>query len=95
MFILTVKGYEEDGAFALEDDNGERVLLMFEEEDDADRYVGLMEVDDEFPEMNIIEIDDAVAIKACQMHDYVYNVITPEDIIVPPKNDPIRKDKMA
>ena len=95
MFILTVKGFEEDGAFALEDDNGERVLLMFEEEDDADRYVGLMEVEDTFPEMNIIEIDDAVAIKACQMHDYVYNVITPEDIIVPPKNDPIQKDKMA
>ena len=94
MFILTVKGYEEDGAFALHDDNGERVLLMFEEEDDADRYVGLMEVDD-FPEMNVIEIDDAVAIRACQVHDYVYNVITPEDIIVPPKNDPFRKNTLA
>ena len=94
MFILTVKGYEDEGAFALEGDNGERVLLMFEEEEDADRYVGLMEVDD-YPEMNIIEIDDAVAIKACQVHDYVYNVITPEDIIVPPKNDPFPKDKMA
>ena len=35
MFILTVKGYEDEGAFALEADNGERVLLMFEEEDDA------------------------------------------------------------
>ena len=94
MFILTVKGYEDEGAFALEADNGERVLLMFEQEDDADRYVGLMEVDD-FPEMNVIEIDDAVAIRACQVHDYVYNVITPEDIIVPPKNDPFQKDKMA
>ena len=94
MFILTVKGYEDEGAFAIEDDNGDRVLLMFEEEDDADRYVGLMEVDD-FPEMNIIEVDDAVAIKACQVHDYVYNVITPEDIIVPPKNDPFRKNTLA
>tara|TARA_Y100001963_G_scaffold74459_1_gene103451 strand:- start:379 stop:663 length:285 start_codon:yes stop_codon:yes gene_type:complete len=94
MFILTVKGYEDEGAFAIEDDNGDRVLLMFEEEDDADRYVGLMEVDD-FPEMNIIEVDDAVAIKACQVHNYVYNVITPEDIIVPPKNDPFRKNTLA
>ena len=94
MFILTVKGYEEDGAFALHDDNGERILLMFEDEDDADRYVGLMEVDD-YPEMNIMEIDDAVAIKACEMHDFMYNIVTPEDIIVPPKNDPIRKNKMA
>ena len=67
---------------------------MFEEEEDADRYVGLMEVDD-YPEMNIMEIDDAVAIKACEMHDFMYNIVTPEDIIVPPKNDPIRKNKMA
>ena len=94
MFILAVKGFEEDGAFSIENDDGDRVLLMFEEEDDADRYVGLMEVDD-FPEMNIIEVDDAVAIKACQVHNYVYNVITPEDIIVPPKNDPFRKNTLA
>ena len=39
MFILTVKGYEEDGAFAVHGDDGEKVLLMFEEEEDADRYV--------------------------------------------------------
>ena len=35
MFILAVKGYEEDGAFSIENDDGDRVLLMFEEEDDA------------------------------------------------------------
>ena len=33
MFILAVKGYEEDGAFSIENDDGDRVLLMFEEED--------------------------------------------------------------
>ena len=37
MFILAVKGYEEDGAFALEGKTGDKVLLMFEEEDDATR----------------------------------------------------------
>ena len=37
MFILAVKGFEEDGAFSLENDDGEKVLIMFEEEDDADR----------------------------------------------------------
>ena len=35
MFILAVKGFEEDGAFSLENDDGDKVLLMFEEEDDA------------------------------------------------------------
>ena len=79
MFILTITGKEKEGAYAVEDKRGGHILYIFEEEDDADRYVGLMEVDD-FPEMNIIEVDDAVAIRACQVHDYVYNVITPEDI---------------
>ena len=44
MFILAVKGYEEDGAFSIENDDGDRVLLMFEEEDDADRYADLISV---------------------------------------------------
>ena len=30
MFILAVKGYEEDGAFSIENDDGDKVLLMFE-----------------------------------------------------------------
>ena len=29
MFILAVKGYEEDGAFSIENDDGEKVLIMF------------------------------------------------------------------
>ena len=94
MYLLTINEKQDNGAYAVLNRYGEKVLFMFEEEDDADRYVGLMEVDD-FPEMNIIEVDDAVAIKACQVHNYVYNVITPEDIIVPPKNDPFRKNTLA
>jgi len=45
MFILAVKGFEEDGAFSLENDDGDKVLLMFEEEDDADRYADLISVE--------------------------------------------------
>ena len=28
MFILAVKGFEEDGAFSIENDDGDKVLLM-------------------------------------------------------------------
>ena len=57
MFILTVKGYEEDGAFALEGKTGDKVLLMFEEEDDATRYALQLE-DNDYPEMLVVEVDD-------------------------------------
>ena len=92
---LSVKGFEEDGAFSIENDDGDKVLLMFEEEDDADRYAELISIEDDYPEMSVIEIDDFVAMRACEMHDYMYNIIRPDDIVVPPKNDLFQKDKMA
>ena len=95
MFILAVKGFEDEGAFSIEDDDGGKVLLMFEEEDDADRYAELISIEDDYPEMSVIEVDDFVAMRACEMHDYMYNIIRPDDIVVPPKNDLFQKDKMA
>lgn len=88
MFILTIKGMEDEGAYAVERDDGEKVLLLFEESDDAVRYAMLLEEDDEeCPEMSVIEVNDRVAIKTCEMHNYEYNVITPEDIVIPPRKD--------
>ena len=95
MFILAVKGFEDEGAFSLENDDGERVLIMFEEEDDADRYAELIDSEEDWPEMSVIEIDDNIAITACEIHNYMYNIIRPDDIVVPPKNDLFQKDKMA
>ena len=95
MFILAVKGFEDEGAFSVENDDGERVLLMFEEEDDADRYADLIFSEEDSPEMSVIEIDDYIAIRACETNDYMYNIIKPDDIVVPPNNDLFQKDKMA
>ena len=95
MFILAVKGFEEDGAFSLENDDGDKVLLMFEEEDDADRYAELIAVEDDYPEMSVIEVDVYVAMKDCESHDFMYNIFRPDDIVVPPKYDLFQKDKMA
>ena len=95
MFILAVHGKESEGAFSVNDDNGEKILYMFEEEDDADRYAELISIEDDYPEMSVIEVDDFVAMRACENHDYMYNIIRPDDIVVPPKNDLFQKDKMA
>ena len=63
-----------------------RSLFLFEEEDDAERYAMMLE-DQEDQEMSIVEVDDDLAIKTCKLHDYKYAVITPNDIVIPPKND--------
>ena len=35
--------------------------------------------------MHVIEVEDEVMIKTCEVHDYQYTVITPNDIVVPPE----------
>ena len=83
MFILTVSGKEKEGAYSVEDENGIRILYLFEEEDDATRYAMMLEEED-YPEMNILEIDDDLMIKTCELHGYNYTIITSDDIVIPP-----------
>ena len=83
MFIITVHGKETEGAYSVQDDEGQHILYLFEEEDDAIRYAMMLE-DNGSPKMHIIEVDDEVMIKTCESHDYNYAVITPNDIVVPP-----------
>ena len=92
MFILTVSGKEGEGAYAVTDPDGEKAMYLFEEEDDAERYA-MMISDDENTTLNVIEIEDALAIRTCKMYNYKYAVITPNDIVVPPpKNDNVSKN---
>jgi len=86
MFLLTLKGRKDDGAYAVQDQYGEKVLFLFEEEDDATRYAMMVE-DQEEKEMDVVEVDDELAIKTCKMYNYKYAVVTPDDIVIPPKND--------
>ena len=88
MFLLTLKDKKDDGAYAVQDQYGHKVLFLFEEEDDATRYALMLE-DQEETEMEVVEVDDELAIKTCKVHNYKYAVITPDDIVIPPKNDHI------
>ncbi len=91
MFILTISGQQTEGAYAVTDPDGERALYLFEEEDDAERY-GLMLEEDGQSHMEVIEVEDELAIKTCSMYNYKYAVITPDDLVIPPSNDKIQKD---
>ena len=91
MYLLTLDKKQENGAYAVLNRYGEKDLFMFEEEDDAERYRLMLESDED-KKMDVIEIDDALAISTCKMYNYKYAVITPNDIVIPPKNDNISKD---
>ena len=86
MYILTVNGKENDGAYSVQDDDGEHILYLFEDEDDALRYAMMLE-DGGNPQMHVIEVEDEIMIKTCQTHDYRYAVITQDDIVIPPATE--------
>ena len=86
MFLLTLRDNKDDGAYAVQDRYGHKVLFLFEEEDDAERYAMMLE-DEENAIMDIVEVDDALAIKTCKHYNYKYAVITPNDIVIPPSNN--------
>ena len=68
MWLLTEEGRRE-GAYAVKDIANEKVLFLFEERDDAERYVMQLSVDEEV-DMEVVEVDEEVAIKACDMYNY-------------------------
>ena len=84
MYIITVAGQEEKGAYTVYDDVGDRIIYIFQEEDDATRYAMMLQ-ENENKEMVVVEIDDDLALKTCKAHNYKYAVITPDDIIIPPR----------
>tara|TARA_Y100001936_G_scaffold220471_1_gene234624 strand:+ start:83 stop:361 length:279 start_codon:yes stop_codon:yes gene_type:complete len=86
MYLLTIDKRQENGAYAVLNRYGEKVLFMFENEDDAERYAMMLEEEENRP-MEVIEVEDALAIRTCKMYNYKYAVITPNDIVIPPSKD--------
>ena len=90
MYLLALKDSEAEGAYAVADKYGEKVLFLFQKEDDAERYALQIEEQEDNKQMAVIEVDDNLAIITCRRYNYKYAVITPNDIIIPPKlNDNI------
>ena len=93
MYLLSLDRNPADGAYAVTDKYGEKVLFLFQKEDDAERYALQLENQEEDTSMKVIEVDDNLAIITCRRYNYKYAVITPNDIIIPPMiDDNISKD---
>ena len=83
MFIIAVTGKESKVAYSVQDGEGNQILYLFEEEDDAERYAMMLE-DRDYPEMHVLEVEDEIMIQTCRVLGYKYTVITPNDIVIPP-----------
>ena len=84
MHIITVKHLKDEGAYAVLNEYGEKIVFLFQEKDDASRYAMLLESQGD-PEMEVISVADKVAIGACERTGTRNTIIGREDIVIPPK----------
>ena len=87
MFVITLKDHPQ-GIFSVftDDTEEERIVPLFVEEDDADRYVMQLELDDENPELEVLDVEPEQIILACRSQGQRYSIISPDDFIIPPDN---------
>jgi len=82
MYILVSKRH--GGVYAVKNKNGIKVVQIFEEEDDAIRYHGLLEAEDFDEDLEITEVDEELIAQNCSNYGYSYCYIKPDDIVIPP-----------
>jgi len=71
--------------FAVTDQrNGNRIITMFVDKDDADRYHGLLVANGFTTPLEVLEIDQETVQENCELNNYSYSLIEPDDIIIPP-----------
>ena len=85
MFILTDK--KTGGVYATakpdEPDQSKKVVQVFESEDDATRYMILLEADDFKQELDIMEVDTDIVAMNCGNYGYSYAIIKSTDLLIP------------
>ena len=85
-YILTLANRPE-GVFSVIDDEGERVIPIWESEDDVRRYHTMMGIEEEDnPSLQIVEIDKEIIVTACEERYHKYAIITTDDFLIPPKD---------
>ena len=84
MFVLTIENHPE-GVYSVFDESENRVIPIFLANDDAERYLMMMQ-DEEYPRMQVVEMEDHVIIGACQDRGQRFSIITPDDFLIPPED---------
>ena len=83
MFVITLKDHPQ-GIFSVFDEKEDRIVPLFEEQDDAVRYVMQLAEDEENPELQIMNVEPEQIIPACRAQNQRYSIISADDFIVPP-----------
>ena len=82
MFILLDKS--TGGVYAVTGADGNKVVQIFVDKDDAVRYYGMLEAVYYKRPLEVTEVEEDIVIDNCSAHNYHYTFINPEDLVIPP-----------
>jgi hypothetical protein len=82
MYILVSK--KHGGVYAVKNKDGLRTVQIFESEDDAVRYHGLLLADNFDDTLEITECEPEQVAQSCAIYGYNYCFIETDDIVFPP-----------
>ena len=83
MYMLIRKTKGQEGAYDVFNKRREKVLFLFEDEDDAERYAMMLH-DNDNEHVETVAVDPELAIKTCVVNNIGYTVISPDDFVIPP-----------
>jgi len=83
MFIITLRD-QPSGIYSVFNEKEDRIIPIFEEEDDALRYLFHLEEGDDTPDLEVVEVDNEAIVLACRSQGQKFSVITADDFIIPP-----------
>jgi len=83
MYMLLRKTKGKEGAYAVFNKRREKVLFLFEDEDDAERYAMMLH-DQDAEHIETVQIDPELAIKTCVTNNIGYTIISSDDFVIPP-----------
>ena len=83
MFVITLKDLPQ-GIYSVFNKEEQRIVPLFELQDDAVRYVMQLAEDEENPELQVMNVEPDHIIQACRSQGQKWSIITSDDLIIPP-----------
>ena len=83
MFVITLKDHPQ-GIYSVFNKEEQRIVPLFELQDDAIRYVMQLAEDEENPELQVMNVEPDHIINACRSQGQKWSIITSDDLIIPP-----------
>jgi len=81
--MYIINSVSSGGVYAVNLKRNIKVVLIFEEEDDAERYVGLLEANGFDDKLSVNYVEEDVIKANCENFGYEYTIIDKDHLVVP------------